>query len=103
MDYLLRRGYSDTAELLALDESGAMTAGQPGLTDVEIILFKELKAIEKALQAGSAVEALAWCKDNASALKKSKVRMVGFGRMGSYDFDPVYPDFRQSGMEGKDH
>lgn len=68
VDYLLRRGYTDSAQTLAMEEH------LEGLSDVDIELFKELQRIELALRSGSATEALQWCKDNASALKKGKVR-----------------------------
>lgn len=70
VDYLLRRGYTETAQTLALDENLS------GLSDVDIELFKDLQRIEDALRSGSATEALQWCKDNASALKKGKVSYV---------------------------
>lgn len=70
VDYLLRRGYTETAQTLALDENLS------GLSDVDIELFKDLQRIEDALRSGSATEALQWCKDNASALKKGKVRYI---------------------------
>lgn len=44
-----------------------------GLADVDIELFKDLQRIEDSLRAGSATEALQWCKDNSSTLKKGKV------------------------------
>jgi len=88
VDYLLRRGYSETAELLALDEG----SGSIGLSDVEIRLFKELKGIENALQAGSASEALGWCKDNASALKKTK---------STLEFDLRFQEFIELARQGK--
>ena len=68
VDYLLRRGYTASAQTLALDEN------LNGLSDVDIELFKDLQRVEDALRSGSATEALSWCKDNASALKKGKVR-----------------------------
>lgn len=68
MDYLLRREYVKTAEMLSRDEA------LNGLVDVELDLFQELRRIEQALREGSAVEALHWCKDNSATLKKSKVR-----------------------------
>jgi macrophage erythroblast attacher len=68
VDYLLRRGYTDSAEVLARDEH------LNGLSDVDIELFKDLQRIEDALRSGSATDALQWCKDNASTLKKGKVR-----------------------------
>ena len=41
------------------------------LTDAP--LFSELARIEKALANHSCSEALAWCKENAAALKKAQV------------------------------
>jgi macrophage erythroblast attacher len=68
VDYLLRRGYTESAQTLAIDEN------LNGLTDVDIELFRDLQRIEDALRSGSATEALQWCKDNSSTLKKGKVR-----------------------------
>lgn len=67
VDTLLRRGYAQSASLVARDE------GLGGLVDVELNLFGEMQRIESALRNGSAVQALQWCKDNTSALKKAKV------------------------------
>lgn len=68
VDTLLRRGFVGSAESLA------QSRNLDGLVDVEIQLFDELRSVETALSRGSAVEALAWCKDNGSTLKKAKVR-----------------------------
>lgn len=70
VDYLLRRGYTESAQTLARDEK------LKGLSDVDVELFKDLQRIEEALRSGSAIEALQWCKDNASTLKKDKVCRV---------------------------
>lgn len=72
VDYLLRRGYAESAQALAKDEH------LDGLSDVDIDLFKDLQRIEDALRSGSATEALIWCKDNSSTLKKGKVRFTAF-------------------------
>ena len=68
MDTLLRRGYKESA--LCLDRHQNLN----GLVDVELELFQELRNIENALLAGSATDALSWCKSNAVAIKKTKVR-----------------------------
>ncbi|RHZ44750.1 hypothetical protein Glove_709g25 [Diversispora epigaea] len=72
VDYLLREGFSDTAELLASEyEIGAL---------VDIELFTQARAIEQALRgrnlfgqnfgATSCTEALKWCNENKSNLRK---------------------------------
>lgn len=68
VDYLLRRGYTGSAHLLREEE------GLDGLDNVELDLFTEVQRIETALAGGSAAMALAWCKDNSTALKKGNVR-----------------------------
>ncbi|CAG8556475.1 5279_t:CDS:10, partial [Acaulospora colombiana] len=71
-DYMLREGFSNTAELLASEsEIGA-------LSDIE--LFTQARAIEQALRgnnlqghklgANSCTEALKWCNENRSNLRK---------------------------------
>ena len=41
---------------------------------VDIELFMEVKRIEDVLRKHSCTEALAWCSENKSALRKAKVR-----------------------------
>jgi macrophage erythroblast attacher len=41
---------------------------------VDIDLFADIKRIEAALASHSCTEALSWCSENKSALKKMKVR-----------------------------
>ena len=43
-----------------------------GLSDIEQDLFNELGRIEQGLKAGSASQALTWCRDNAVNLKRMK-------------------------------
>ncbi|KAI8617981.1 CTLH/CRA C-terminal to lish motif domain-containing protein [Chytriomyces sp. MP71] len=64
VDYMLREGCFETAQLLADD------AEIEQLVDVE--LFSHSKTIEDALKRKSCTECLQWCKDNSSALKKIK-------------------------------
>jgi macrophage erythroblast attacher len=66
IDYLLRKGYSDSAALLAEEEGVARL--------VDLDFWSECTRIEGALRRGSASEALVWCRENQSALKKMKVR-----------------------------
>jgi macrophage erythroblast attacher len=65
IDYLLRRGYTKSAALLAEEEG----VGQL----VDLSFWNECTRIEQALASGSASEALAWCRDNQSTLKKMQV------------------------------
>lgn len=62
VDYMLRSGYTESAQSLS------QTAGIEALVDAP--LFAELARIEFALVGHSCTEALAWCKENAGALKK---------------------------------
>lgn len=64
VDLMLRSGYTQSAQSLS------QTAGIEMLTDAP--LFLELARIEKALVNHSCVEALAWCKENGAALKKTQ-------------------------------
>lgn len=67
-DYLLRRGYLDAAATLARTENIEPM--------VDTALFKECAKIEDCLKRRSVSEALSWCKENQSTLKKMKVRSI---------------------------
>ncbi len=66
-DYMVRNGYIESATLLASD------CHIRGLVDVE--LFAQSKKIEDSLLAKNCKDALAWCEDNKTALKKNKVHL----------------------------
>lgn len=65
VDYLLRRGYTDSAAQLAKDK------GIEKLVDVQA--FLACGGIEESLRMGRTGEALAWCGENKQALKKVDV------------------------------
>ncbi|MBW0468463.1 hypothetical protein O181_008178 [Austropuccinia psidii MF-1] len=62
VDYLLRSGYTKSAQSLSQFANIEALVDEP--------LFTELNRIEKALAEHSCSEALAWCKENSGALKK---------------------------------
>ncbi|CAG8556075.1 200_t:CDS:2 [Funneliformis mosseae] len=62
VDYMLREGFSETATHLANAES------IEAFVDVE--LFSQARRVEQALQRFSCNEALRWCNDNKSNLRK---------------------------------
>jgi len=64
VDFMLRSGHTQSAQSLS------QVADIEMLTDAP--LFSELARIEKALANHSCSEALAWCKENAAALKKAQ-------------------------------
>lgn len=64
VDYMLRSSYYDTA--LRLTES----SGIQELVDIDI--FSDAKRVIQSLQNRDCSEALAWCMENKSRLKKSK-------------------------------
>lgn len=64
-DHLLRRGYLDSAKALARAEHIEPL--------VDAHLFEDCARIEASLRKGRVAEALAWCKENQSTLKKMKV------------------------------
>ncbi|KAI9032313.1 CTLH/CRA C-terminal to lish motif domain-containing protein [Hyaloraphidium curvatum] len=64
VDYVLRNGCTATAEKLAKD------ANIESLVDIE--LFAQAKVIEDSLARHSCSEALAWCAENRSNLRKLK-------------------------------
>jgi len=89
LDYLLRRGYADTARRMVQGDTSLQA-----LSDVEVGLFSELDTITAALSRGSATQALAWCKDNAAALKKVK---------STLEFDLRFQEFIQLARQAKRH
>ena len=54
----------------------ARSEGYEDLVSADIELFKECTRVEQSLREGRATEALAWCKENNSTLKKMKVRSL---------------------------
>lgn len=64
-EHLLRRGYLDSAAALAQAFSIEPL--------VDLHLFKECKRIEESLRSHRVHEALAWCREHQSTLKKAKV------------------------------
>ncbi|KAF1813185.1 hypothetical protein P152DRAFT_457551 [Eremomyces bilateralis CBS 781.70] len=62
IDYLLRAGYVESAKQLAIEKN------VESLVDIEA--FEAVGKIENALRRGSLSEALAWCEDNKSHLRK---------------------------------
>ncbi|KAK6933345.1 hypothetical protein RJ641_036239 [Dillenia turbinata] len=65
VDYMLRRSYYDTAMKLA------ETSNIQDLVDIDV--FQEARRVIEALQNRDVSPALAWCAENKSRLKKSKV------------------------------
>lgn len=64
VDYLQRKNYCNSAEKLALD------AGIQELVDLE--LFRASASLQNRIKGHSVQEALQWCKENSSSLKKNK-------------------------------
>jgi len=62
VDYLLRKGYIQSARELAVEKDLSE------LVDVDA--FEECRRIEKSLLAGRTQECLSWCSENKQALKK---------------------------------
>jgi macrophage erythroblast attacher len=65
IDYLLRRGYGESAEALAEEK------GVRDLVDVDT--FLAMNRIRDSLRQGSVQEALAWCAQNKKELRKMEV------------------------------
>lgn len=65
-DYLLRRGFIQTAAELARERK------MENLVDVDT--FVNMSRIREALLRGSVAEALAWCTENKKELRKMEVR-----------------------------
>lgn len=74
-DYLLRKGYTDTAIGLA-DERDIRDL-------VDIDTFVAMNKIRTSLENGSVQEALAWCNENKKELRKMDVRAVPSRLVGS--------------------
>ncbi|KAL6300388.1 CTLH/CRA C-terminal to lish motif domain-containing protein [Sparassis latifolia] len=64
IDWALRNGKEKTARMLAEEK------GIERLVDID--LFSDIRRIEEALGCRSCTEALAWCSENKSALRKLK-------------------------------
>ncbi|KAI0918518.1 hypothetical protein AcV5_002490 [Taiwanofungus camphoratus] len=64
VDWALRNGKEKTARMIAEDRSIERL--------VDIDLFSDIRRIEEALGRQSCTEALAWCSENKSALRKLK-------------------------------
>lgn len=64
-DYLLRRGYNESARDLAHEK------GMEQLVDVET--FANMSKIREAIMVGRVTEALAWCTENKKELRKMEV------------------------------
>lgn len=76
VDYMLREGFTESAELLAGEEAiGEL---------VDVPTFVAAKRIREALASGSVVEALNWCAENKKELRKTDVRSSR-----DYSFQPV--------------
>lgn len=67
VDYLLREGYGNSAELLAKRK------GIEDLVDLEV--FSQCQKIADSLEKGETKEALVWCAENRTALKKLGVSL----------------------------
>lgn len=76
VDYALRTGKPRTAASLAADRH------IEHLVDIE--LFTDVRRIEQALARGSCTEALAWCAENKSALRKIKSTLEFSLRLQEY-------------------
>lgn len=68
VDYLLRAGYS---------KSGAKLAKEKGIEDlVDLDVFVQCQKIADSLNRGETKDALIWCTENRTALKKLGVRIL---------------------------
>jgi macrophage erythroblast attacher len=66
VDYLSRNGFNETANLLSKD---------PNIYDlVDTNIIESTQKIQKSLKKRSCQEALKWCSENKSVLKKHKVK-----------------------------
>ncbi|MCJ1310170.1 GID complex subunit containing RING finger motif [Agyrium rufum] len=77
VDYLLRRGYMESAQNLAK---------QKGIEDlVDLQVFEDCRLIERSLREGrSTVEALAWCADHKALMKKTSSNLEFELRLQQY-------------------
>lgn len=87
VDWMLRKGMEKTAKVLASENRIEVCFPLLGSLDlviecilfitfqhfVDIDLFTDMRRIEKALHSESCVEALTWCSENKTALRKIKV------------------------------
>ena len=89
VDYLLRMGYTDSAEQLAQEK------GIRDLVDVEA--FVAAADIETSLRKRRTHECLAWCSENKRALKEIHVSLQG--GVGRSLGDCTYADPQQSNLE----
>ncbi|KAK4279921.1 hypothetical protein QN277_011620 [Acacia crassicarpa] len=69
VDYMLRMSYYDTAVKLAECKN------IQDLVDIDTDAFQEAKIVTDALQNRNVAPALAWCAENKSRLKESKVEL----------------------------
>jgi len=76
VDYLLRQGYSSSAEQLAEEKN------MRDLVDVET--FVQMYKIRDSLKAGDVKQALAWCQDNKKELRKMEVSQDRVGLLMSW-------------------
>ena len=67
VDYLLRKGYMQTAQLLAKEK------GIEDLVDIDV--FVQCHRVETSLKSGSTAEALTWCKEHAPLMKKTNTSL----------------------------
>ena len=67
VDYMLRHGYSKSAEVLARERN------IEALVDREV--FLQCHAIEQSLKRRETADCLKWCSDNRQALKKMNVSL----------------------------
>jgi macrophage erythroblast attacher len=75
-DYLLRRGYNETAKDLAREK------GMEKLVDVET--FAKMSRIREAIIVGRVTEALAWCTENKKELRKMESKLEFMLRYQQY-------------------
>ena len=100
IDYLLRHDppLIETARQLAKAE------GIESLAHADIELFEELRRIERSLEEGRVTEALSWCRDNGTALKKLKVRRSASTwliKQSTLEFDLRFQDYIEHVRAGR--
>lgn len=71
VDYLVRH----QPPLFASARSLAKAEGVEAYVDCELELFEDCIRVERSLAAHKVSDALAWCRDNGTGLKKMKVRL----------------------------
>ncbi|KAG5519766.1 hypothetical protein PMAC_000039 [Pneumocystis sp. 'macacae'] len=67
IDYMLRKGMSETAKQLAKEKD------IEGLVDID--LFIRCREIEEALKNRNTMKCLAWCSENRAFLRKNKINL----------------------------